>query len=578
MKNLIITFIYTFVLTFISHGQTRLYVSPNGDGNFTQQSPGNISQLTNKVRGINSKSKIVTIELSGGLYKLQRPIVFNNYIVGNISRIELQGTKGEEPVISGGISIKGWSLYKKGIYKASVPQGIDTRQIYVNGKIAIRARTPNRQNDNDYGPYFRLRHFNKADRSISINSSDVLGLYNPNNVEMVVKQHWFDSHLRINSMKPFGDSTILSIKEPEAKNIFALHNAHDMLYPAKPYYLENSLSFLDAEGEWYLDNVSNVLYYKPRLNENISSADIIIPTLENLIRISGTPDIPLKNISINNIQMCYSTWLLPNKYGNVAGQGVMLEFLSNRIHIPGIIDAKYVQNLQIDNCGIYNCGGNGIVFDKGVNFSKIIDCHIHDICANGIVLNTFSFKPRTLVDSAICIKDTLKDNLIEQIGINYTNGMGIIATGVSDLLIDHNEIRYVRYSGLQIGGFFGDTQSIVKNNIISNNNIHHVMLLHDDGGAIYTLGNQIGTKIYNNYIHDIVKSKWADGFSINTIYLDNSSAFIQVEDNVFDNLNNVTKLKEQNTKIGKAHDNKINNFESFDKTRVKGMGVTKKRE
>ena len=59
---------------------------------------------------------------------------------------------------------------------------------------------------------------------------------------------------------------------------------------------------------------------------------------------------------------------------------------------------------------------------------------------------------------------------------------------------------------------------------ITNNHIHHVMRELHDGGAIYTLGNQPGTLIAGNHIHD--NSGGPGG-----IYLDEGSGFIEITGN-----------------------------------------------
>ncbi|MFH1739060.1 MAG: hypothetical protein ABIH23_08635 [bacterium] len=62
------------------------------------------------------------------------------------------------------------------------------------------------------------------------------------------------------------------------------------------------------------------------------------------------------------------------------------------------------------------------------------------------------------------------------------------------------------------------------NNRIEWNHIYQVMLERDDGGGVYTLGNQPGTVIRGKHIHD--NTNLPGG-----IYLDEGSGFIEVTDN-----------------------------------------------
>jgi hypothetical protein len=58
-------------------------------------------------------------------------------------------------------------------------------------------------------------------------------------------------------------------------------------------------------------------------------------------------------------------------------------------------------------------------------------------------------------------------------------------------------------------------------------------LLHD-GAGIYTLSRQPGTRIVENYIHDIVRSRWTGESAVVGIYLDNGSSGLTVERNVLE--------------------------------------------
>jgi hypothetical protein len=133
-------------------------------------------------------------------------------------------------------------------------------------------------------------------------------------------------------------------------------------------------------------------------------------------------------------------------------------------------------------------------------------------------------------------------------------------------VVENNEIRYGRYSGMQIGNHYGDNLSGIRDNLIRRNNIHHVMLLHDDGGAIYTLALQPGTKIIENWMHEFGRCPWADDYPINGIFLDNNSGYIRVQDNVFTNLNDVDRIKEQNAGNATTRDNILvnNNSQNID--------------
>ncbi|GHB75254.1 right-handed parallel beta-helix repeat-containing protein [Persicitalea jodogahamensis] len=545
-------------LTAIS--QTTLYVAPQGTGSVcSQQKPCRPEQLAEKLEELNKKEVgDIAVYFKGGTYELTSPLLLTSEVVGNEkNKVWIGSLAGERAVLSGGRKVTGWSDAGNGIYKANVPSGTDCRQIYINGKMAIRARTPNRENDADYGPYNRGLGFDEKAKTVLIRTADVPAAALSGEVELVMNQHWYQSRLRIASLKKGRDTTVLTPKDPERGHVFQLTYAR-MLNPDKPYYFENALEFLDSDREWYLDRQNHILYYKPAPGEKMENLEVVVPVLETVVQISGTPQKPLTNFTFSGIDVIYGNWLTPSRKGSVATQGVQIRGYEEEMG-PGLIQAEFVRNLLIENCTIMAAGGHGLVLSKGVQNSSVVGNHFDQISANGIVIDTY--KKAFPVDSLRCIDNRIAFNLIENVGMHYTNGMGVLASCVAGHVIEHNEIRFGRYTGMQIGNHYGDNLSGVKDNLIQYNNIHHVMQLHDDGGAIYTLSNQPGTKIFRNWIHQYGKSIWADNFPVNGIFLDNNSAYIQVDDNVFSELENVDKLKEQSNG-STTHDNSFRNNNS----------------
>jgi hypothetical protein len=539
-------------------GQTTLYVSPNGSGNaYTLQSPGNLEQVMQKA----SNGSI--IYLKGGTYHLSKTLLVDR-------NVSFRSVPGEQAMISGGRRITGWTSAGNGVYKAKVPAGSRFRQLYVNGKMAVRARTPNRQHKEDYGPYNRIQRFDEQHKTILVVADELQSVKKTREVELVINQHWYQSRVRIDTYETNKDTAVITVQEPERKVLFGM-TGNKMLWPQKPYYFENAREFLDEEQEWYLDREADILYYKPA-GGRIARLEVVIPVLETLVQVSGTEQQPLEGVSFTDIAFRYSNWLMPDTAGSILTQGAQLRG-QNVPSLPGLMEVAFVRNFGLEHCTVSAAGANGVVFSRGVWNSRIFGNHIHEISANAIVIDTYKKinPPQTLQ----CRDNLVAQNLIENIGLHYTNGMGLIASCVAGLVIEHNEIRYGRYSGMQIGNHYGDKSSGTQDNIIRFNNIHHVMQLHDDGGAIYTLSNQKGTQICSNWIHDYTKCSWADNYPVNGVFLDNNSAFILVKDNVFTDLPNVDHLKEN--KGTKVHDNVFENNDSQDEGVKNAAGITGKR-
>ena len=59
-------------------------------------------------------------------------------------------------------------------------------------------------------------------------------------------------------------------------------------------YIENVLSLLDSENEFYLNSTTSTVYYKPGTGVDVATMYIVLPRLEQLVVFSGT----LGNLSL----------------------------------------------------------------------------------------------------------------------------------------------------------------------------------------------------------------------------------------------------------------------------------------
>jgi hypothetical protein len=90
----------------------------------------------------------VLVLVRGGTYTLQRPIVFTPEDSGRAGGLTTYAAyPGERPVFSGGRAITGFRQAAGGLWQATLPDVRDGtwsfEQLFVNGRRAVRARTPN---------------------------------------------------------------------------------------------------------------------------------------------------------------------------------------------------------------------------------------------------------------------------------------------------------------------------------------------------------------------------------------------------------------------------------------------------
>jgi Right handed beta helix region len=521
----------------------RIFVAPDGDDTHpgTQEKPLKTIQQAQAMVRERRSAQNVTILLRGGTYWIDKPLEFTPQDGGKGKFSVVYRAFDQAPVIlSGGQAITGWERGENGRYKASVHDQ-KFRQLYINGKRAIRARTPNGDQ------YFKLKSWDTQKQVINIQSADFRQIPDTENVEIVIQRNWNQSRLRIEPVGPHQHRAmsqrrvpIVTPRSPERERAF------DQEYPYKddnqPYHLENALVFLDAPGEWYLDQPQGEVFYQPRAGEPAENISAIAPQIETLINIQGTKAAPVQNLAFCGLAFQHTTWLAPNDQGYVGAQaGIAYDNES----ASAAIVVQYANHITFERNVFQHLGGVGLRLANGTG----------DVVVNANVMTDIA---DNAISIGIPVEDTqdpqeqvrnhrISNNYIAQIGQDYFGSVGIFAGYASGLRIEHNELTDLPYSAISVGWGWTDEDSSLRDNLIQSNHIHGAMKMLYDGGAIYTLSKQPGTAIVRNYIQDLVpsaevpegpKREWLSG-----IYLDQGSSFMRVQDNVIVNV--PTKITEQ---------------------------------
>ncbi len=523
------------LLTLPAAMAAEFYVAPSG----SDQNPGTkakpfqtIAHARDQVAKVNAGMKEdITVYLAGGTYELSAPVVFAAKDSGmNGHKVIYKAFEGQVPVVSGGRKIKGWQLHDKdkNIYKAEVGE-LEFRQIDVNGVRGVRARYPNRSSEITLEGYLTGAAVTGAPHQLKVNPAELKGWEswrNLHEVEVVMVTHWKHKRARIAGIQ----GNLISFQEPENRARAMNHFEQG----GTPHWYENAYEFLDAEGEFYLNTQADTLFYKPRAGENMASVEVIVPAVETLFDIKGdSPDKPVSGLVFEGITFEYSNWTVPNRRGYTIMQssthyGDGAENMNPDLMVSAAIELGNAKGVGIRACTVRRAGAHGIaaVMDV-VSDCSFVGNRVHDCAAGGIYL---------MLNHEGSTGNTITDNTIERIGMEYSDSCGILVARTPDVSVLHNEIRDVRYTGISTGWSWNDKDSTAKNHEVAYNHIHRTMGLHDDGGGIYTLGKIEGMKIHHNYIHDITRSKFAGNYGICGIYLDNGSCHKLVQDNVIGNV------------------------------------------
>ena len=535
----------------------ELHVAPDGnDANpGTQSAPfATLERARDAVRAVNEgMTGDVVVVLRGGLYRLEEPVAFDSRDGGQHGhRVIYRAAEGETPVLCGGMELTGWELHDRelNIYRAAAPKD-GFRQLYINGARGIRARTPNRTCDATFGPYWRIADAKENFLIVPEHWRALDGVERFHEVEVVMKSHWYAQRLLIGERTETEDGVVIAPLHPGNKFNKTRNQAGVCFYTNSVFYFENALAFVDAPGEWYHDAVEGAVYLALPEGVDVETMRVIAPRIETLLTIRGTPEQPVRDLVFEGITFEHTNWNYPSKRGlnitqfaqpiatlenwNSADTGVGgARYWDRAGYPPGMIRAEHAQRLVFRNNTIRHAGATGIQFVMNVDDADIEGNEIYRIAANGIEVDMHAQRNPAPDEQSTGV--AIWNNRIHRCGQDYTNGGGLLAHNVRGLIVEHNHIHDMPYSGIQIGnqpGGRGLRDVGCGDNIVRFNHIHHVVQLHDDGGGIYTLGGiQEGSVIAENYTHDIEHGPWAGTYGIDHIYLDNWTSRILVENNV----------------------------------------------
>ena len=553
----------------------EIWISPKGsdfnDG--TRQSPK--ATLTSALRQAREWRRTednriqggITIYMEGGTYAFHEPVFIRPEDSGTKESPTIIRSVGDEKVIlSGGISINGWKKQGK-VWVADVPafngRPLDFRQLWVNGKKAVRARDVE-----DFEKMNRICSVDEKNEILYVPAVSIRRLIdNKGNLkakyaEMVLHQMWCVANLRIRSVEVQGDSAAIRFHQPESRIQFEHPWPRPMVTTDghnSAFYLTNARELQDVPGEWYHDIDARKVYYYPREGEKMQEAEVIVPAVETLVRVEGTLDRPVRHIRFEKITFSYTTWMRPSEKGHVPLQAGM--YLTDGYRIDPKMQRNYLNHpldnqgwlgrpaaavrvvaarqIDFERCRFEHLGSTGLDYEEAVQGGVVRGCLFHDIAGNGLLVGSFSpaaHETHLPYDPAdrreVCTQQQINNCYFTEIGNEDWGCLAIAAGYVEDINIEHNEISEVPYSGISLGWGWTQTVNCMRNNRVHANLIHHYAKHMYDVAGIYTLGSQPKSYVTENCVHSIYKPGYVhDPNHWFYLYTDEGSSFITVRDN-----------------------------------------------
>ena len=549
----------------------QIYVSPNGSDAApgTKDKPLQTLERATALaeKSLHNASGDVTVYLTGGLYRLAKPLVLGSEDSGrNGHNLAFAAVHGQRPIVGGSQRIVDWQPFNasRNIWTAHVPEGVPAaRQLYINGVRATRT----------HGHLPVALTMTAAGYTAA--NAIMASWKHPEDLEFVYTGGdavwsepsvglgpWTEPRCPVASIE--GATIIMA--QPCWKNSTQRNMLPDWKRPANlvgqqslgknPSYVENAFELLGTPGQFYLDHSTSTIYYTPRPGENLDTADVELPVLQTLVDIEGTPAHPVHNIVFSGVQFSYASWLGPNGpdgfseiqagYQVTGPEGYAQQGLCTLVpggtcpygawtKEPGNVRLSFTHNIHFVRDAFVHLGAAGLDLGDGAQNDVVEGSVFTDISGNGLELAGVA---APLAPSAeFAIGNRIENNLFEDVGAEFRGGIGVVIGYARNTLVSHNQMDHIPYDGISIGwgGWLDKIQKAGQannsaHNVIEDNLIHHNMLVLSDGGGIYTQGRTgktlaDGERVIGNVVYD----QYSAGHAI---YTDNGSAMITVSGNV----------------------------------------------
>ena len=463
-----------------------LSVSENGAVRSPETAVAKIREM--RAAGTLAKGELATISFAPGIYPLSQTLE----VTADVAPIVFEGAGGGRTVFSGGRNLGPFTAGEDGIWRCPVPAGMAFEQLWVNGRRAARAKSPNKfyhyvmtHADEGVDPLTgkqvdlsRRQFFTKPESLACLANLPADEL-----AEVAIHVWWaWDDEWRNPAKVDVAKGEVI-LTEGTKRDFF--------MWPkwCPRFTIENCRTALDAPGEWFHDKKAGQLLYVPRAGETPGRTYAVAPVLDRLVLVHDVEGVEFRRIAFE-----HNGWTLP--------PGGFFCRQSAYLAASALLVTNAAQVVFRD-CQVAHTADYGLWFGAGTHDSSVVHSLFQDLGAGGVRLGACDWKTNTPPEQ-VTQRIRVDDNIIVSGGHVFAAGTGVFITFAKDCTVTHNEICDLYYSGICCGWRWGYAPAPNRDNELSWNHIHHLGKgVLSDMGFIYTLGDSRGTVVKGNHGHDM---------------------------------------------------------------------------